>query len=645
MSRFGVLSRVGLMTTMWSATQGAHGRRGTVPTPATLLALYFSGGSLPAGVTDTGGTNGTRVNIGGTLVVASAARFDYSPSSVGTFRGLLYEPAQTNLLIKSEDFSTTWTPVSGSVTANTTVSPDGNTTADTFAEDTSTGRHILYQAPNIVGGIYEFSVYVKAGTGRYIQVQIGAAASDNSGVIADLQTGTITDTKIGTSAAVTSSSIQDAGGGWYRIVVRYRNASGGTAIPTYAIIAGSDSATPTYDANLSPTYAGTGRTWRVWGAQLTTVLRRTGPVSYIPTAAATVTRAAEVMSITIPSGVTSVRVTADDSSTEDLIGLSAGSYTMPINLYRPGIKSIVSVVETAANWNYAAYAKAYVARAHGLIFHFSISTFNNTEVENGTESNNLFNPTAYNMDQWVSTAVSAKAKYCVLTAKHHGGFCLWPTATTSHSIASSSPWYAANGNIDIVGQFCTKMNAAGIKPILYFSIRDELKHPGPTNDVGTQAAYRTYLEAQMTELATNYPLIGGFWLDGGEWYFGSAYPWPDAATRNTFIHGLGVGKIVVSNSHVGPTGTDSDVVEYEGSTVVITTSAKSSEWVVTASSSGDWFWKSTGYPLKTSGAIVTEILNANDQQNTYLLDCAPDTTGTVPTAQVSLFTTIAASLP
>ena len=96
-----------------------------------------------------------------------------------------------------------------------------------------------------------------------------------------------------------------------------------------------------------------------------------------------------------------------------------------------------------------------------LFIHFGINSFTDREWGDGTESPSLFNPARLDPRQWARVAREAGAKAMVLTAKHHDGFCLWPTATTTHSVASS-PWM--NGRGDVVRLFVDACRAEGLKP-------------------------------------------------------------------------------------------------------------------------------------------------------------------------------------
>lgn len=138
--------------------------------------------------------------------------------------------------------------------------------------------------------------------------------------------------------------------------------------------------------------------------------------------------------------------------------------------------------------------------------HFGINTFTDREWGDGTEDPALFNPEGLDTDQWCRELSEAGFKMVILTAKHHDGFCLWPTQTTKHSV-SSSQWRDGKG--DVVGDLAQSCEKYGLKLGLYLSPWDR-NHP----TYGEGDAYnQVYLE-QLRELLTNYGEVDEVWFDG-----------------------------------------------------------------------------------------------------------------------------------
>lgn len=98
--------------------------------------------------------------------------------------------------------------------------------------------------------------------------------------------------------------------------------------------------------------------------------------------------------------------------------------------------------------------------------HFTVNTFTGREWGDGKESPNVFAPTDLDTDQWVETLKDAGFKMVMLTAKHHDGFCLWPTETTRHSVKYSS-WMDGRG--DVVGMLRASCDKYGLKMGVYIS--------------------------------------------------------------------------------------------------------------------------------------------------------------------------------
>ncbi|MCR2823474.1 alpha-L-fucosidase [Lederbergia panacisoli] len=142
----------------------------------------------------------------------------------------------------------------------------------------------------------------------------------------------------------------------------------------------------------------------------------------------------------------------------------------------------------------------------GVFCHFGINTFCDQEWGEGTDSPELFNPTELDAAGWVKLAKDAGFKYFVLTAKHHDGFCLWPTATTDYSV-KSSPWKNSNG--DVVRECADACKKEGIHFGLYLSPWDQ--HEPSYEDA---EAYDDFYSEQLTELLTQYGPIVEVWFDG-----------------------------------------------------------------------------------------------------------------------------------
>ena len=142
----------------------------------------------------------------------------------------------------------------------------------------------------------------------------------------------------------------------------------------------------------------------------------------------------------------------------------------------------------------------------GVIIHFSTNTFLDREWGDGTADPSVFNPTSFDPEQWMQAIRDSGAKYVVLVAKHHDGFCLWPTEQTIYSVKSSS-WQGGKG--DVVSDVARAARKYGLKFGVYLSPWD--RHEPKYKD---SAAYDDYYQAELSELASNYGDLVEFWLDG-----------------------------------------------------------------------------------------------------------------------------------
>jgi alpha-L-fucosidase len=267
----------------------------------------------------------------------------------------------------------------------------------------------------------------------------------------------------------------------------------------------------------------------------------------------------------------------------------------------------------------------------GAIIHFGPNTFLDREWGDGTADPQVFIPTKFDPEQWMSALKPAGIKYVVMVAKHHDGFCLWPTAQTEYSI-QHSPW--ENGKGDVVGRVEKTARKYGLQFGIYLSPWDR-HDPRYSNN----AEYDKYYTAELEELAQGYGDLEEFWLDGAG-SAGHVYNFPHIIEKlrtyqpNTLVF-ADVG--LFEYGDVRWVGNEDGVIPYENWNVIDRHGYL--RWrpveADTPLRRGHWFWHDND---ESSLRSVAELMSIYEQTvgrgGQLMLGIAPDRRGLLPDADV-----------
>jgi alpha-L-fucosidase len=267
----------------------------------------------------------------------------------------------------------------------------------------------------------------------------------------------------------------------------------------------------------------------------------------------------------------------------------------------------------------------------GVIIHFGTNTFLDREWGDGTASPNVFAPTQFDPEQWMRAIKAAGAKYVVLVAKHHDGFCLWPTAQTAYSV-KSSPW--ENGRGDVVRRVSDAARKFGLAVGVYLSPWD--RHESKYNN---SAEYDDYYIAEMEELASNYGNFVEFWLDGAG-SAGHVYNFPRIIEDlrvyqpNTLIF---ADAALLEYADIRWAGNEDGTIPYENWNVLDRHGYL--RWrpveADTPLHKQHWFWHPNDEAsLKSVAELVTTYEESIGRGGQLMLGLAPDRRGLLPEADV-----------
>lgn len=269
--------------------------------------------------------------------------------------------------------------------------------------------------------------------------------------------------------------------------------------------------------------------------------------------------------------------------------------------------------------------QAFVDLRFGMYIHLNMATFEQREWGDPKASPRLFNPQGLDTDQWARAAVSAGMTYGCLTTKHHDGFCLWPTATSSPSVKDSSFPH------DVVRSYVDSFRKHGLKVCLYFSILDLRANIRPY--VVTPQKIEL-IKNQLRELLTNYGEVTALIIDG--WNAGwSRIGYDQVPFSEIYEHVKSLQPdCLMSDYNQGsfpaPVLYYTDIKQYEqhaGQTIPAGSSVPSQSATTLQS---EWFWKQD-YPqqkLRSATQVVDEwLIPFNEKGCNLILNVAPNRDG------------------
>jgi alpha-L-fucosidase len=279
--------------------------------------------------------------------------------------------------------------------------------------------------------------------------------------------------------------------------------------------------------------------------------------------------------------------------------------------------------------------KWFVNLRLGMFIHFNSATFqfNDSDIidweydsENGGEPRRYpfdpkdFNPENLDCSQWAEAASLLGAKFAALTAKHHEGFCLWPTATTEYCVRN------AKIKTDVVGEYFKAFRAKGILPGLYFSMLDLTRGIGRKGCTGDDVEYT---KNQLTELLTCYGEIPFIIIDGWQAFWGGP-PYSDMPYEEIDSHIKSIQPdCMLLNISCENNLDHTEVVFYENAAGQDVEDSFVGPGAGCNKLTDTWFWRKTdpAAELKSARWAVDKIEEMNSRNVTFILNLSPSPSG------------------
>jgi alpha-L-fucosidase len=239
-----------------------------------------------------------------------------------------------------------------------------------------------------------------------------------------------------------------------------------------------------------------------------------------------------------------------------------------------------------------------------------------------------FNPTNFNAKQWISLIKKAGQKYVIVTTKHHDGFCMFHTHTTTYNAVDSTPFAR-----DVIRELSDECKRQGIAFCPYFSIGDwcasEVQKP-------EYPSYRDYMDAQLKELLSNYGEIKMLWFDN-YWYVNNQWKndLPHAKELYGFVHSLQPDMLVNDRCGRGASSTDGDYATPENQ-LKGSRQSRYFEVVMTDTRDDNWGWVRGATNYRQPAELIRNLIDCTSKGGNFVLNVGPMASGEFPPEHVAL---------
>ena len=238
------------------------------------------------------------------------------------------------------------------------------------------------------------------------------------------------------------------------------------------------------------------------------------------------------------------------------------------------------------------------------------------------EVGGAFNPVKFNAQEWVSLIKKAGQKYLIITTKHHDGFSMFHTATTSYNVVDSTPFAR-----DIIKELAGECKKQGVVCCLYYSLGDwaaaDVMDPKYTN-------YTDYMRAQLKELLGNYGEIKMLWFDN-YWYVNNQWrnDLSHAKELYAYVRSLSPNTLVDDRVGRGNRSTDGDYATPENQ-LQGSRQSRYFEVVMTDTTDDNWGWVKTATNYRRPADLIRNLIDCASKGGNFVLNVGPTASGEFP---------------